>query len=98
MTAEKKNIFTKIIVGEKATRSVMKAISWRFLASFTTFIVTLLVARELHFIEKNAVKFSLWVTLFEATSKMVLYFFHERIWLRIHYGKVVFKKDSPSKK
>ena len=98
MSIEKKNIFTRAIVGEKATRSVMKAISWRLLASFTTFLVTLFVAKKLDVIQQNAVKFSLWVTLFEAISKMALYFFHERIWLRIHYGKIVLNKEDISEK
>ena len=64
---------------EKASRSIYKTISWRVTATLTTAILVLLITGSL------AAAFSIGVI--EFFVKMVLYYFHERIWNKIQWGK-----------
>ncbi len=74
---------------EKLQRSLMKAISWRVIASVTTFIVTFIIIKlsPYHLDLATTTAISLRVTLLEAIIKIVIYFIHERAWLKIAYGK-----------
>jgi adenylylsulfate kinase len=64
---------------ETHTRSVAKAVSWRILGTIAT---TLLV-----FVFTRRVVLSLAVGTLEFVSKIGLFWFHERMWDRIRYGK-----------
>ena len=64
---------------ESATRSVFKALSWRVIASLTT---TLLV-----YAFTGRTDVAVTVGLLEAATKMVLYYFHERLWNRLSVGR-----------
>jgi len=64
---------------ETKRRSFMKALSWRIIATVTT---TCLVY---FFTGQWAIAFS--VGALEAVTKMAIYFFHERLWDRIKYGR-----------
>ena len=64
---------------ESKTRSIVKAISWRVLA---TLITTLLV-----FTFTGRLDVALTVGAFEAVVKMLFYFLHERAWNRISVGR-----------
>ena len=64
---------------ETKTRSIVKAISWRILATLTT--VTLVYI----FIGNLTIAFS--VGGVEIFLKMLIYFFHERAWDKIKFGK-----------
>ncbi|MSR77123.1 MAG: DUF2061 domain-containing protein [Candidatus Omnitrophica bacterium] len=64
---------------ETRARSFAKALSWRFLATFiTAFIVWGLTGEA---------KFGLTVGLIDTSVKLFIYFIHERVWLRISFGK-----------
>jgi adenylylsulfate kinase len=63
---------------EKRRRSLMKAISWRILAS--------LITVSLVFIFTGKIVLSLAVGITEVVVKMVFYFIHERIWSNIRWG------------
>ncbi|MFQ6103621.1 MAG: DUF2061 domain-containing protein [Candidatus Glassbacteria bacterium] len=65
---------------EYRRRSIAKAISWRVIATFTTMSIVFIFTREL--------VLSLEVGFFEVTSKMLFYYFHERIWASISWGKL----------
>ncbi len=67
---------------EKAWRSVLKALSWRVIASITTFILAMLFFGD----DPNAVKKATSIALLESIIKMALYFFHERLWINITWG------------
>lgn len=69
---------------ETKKRSVLKAISWRTWATITTAVIVFIFTGE----------FALAITvgLLEVFAKMGLYFFHERLWHKIRYGK----KEIPS--
>lgn len=57
-------------------RHIAKTITWRITASLTTFILTLIFFRE----DPSATQKALWVAVFESSSKMILYYYHERAW------------------
>ncbi len=69
---------------ETKKRSILKAISWRTWATLTTAILVFMFTGE----------FALAITvgLLEVFAKMALYFFHERLWQKIGFGK----KEVPS--
>jgi len=64
---------------ESKSRSIVKTISWRFWATLTT------VALVFLFIGKLEVALS--IGAFEVVIKMIIYFFHERIWNKIKFGR-----------
>ena len=55
-----------------------KTITWRIIASTTTFILVKLFGL--------AIDLALYVALTEFILKMVLYYFHERIWYKYNFG------------
>ncbi len=67
------------MIDETRLRSVVKAVSWRFLASLTTMLAVYVVTRRMD------------VTVFaggiDATAKILLYFAHERIWNLTSWGR-----------
>lgn len=69
-------------------RSILKAISWRFVASGSTFIISFTVfteATETAFGEiLSAVSL---ITAVDIVAKLILYYFHERLWTNIEWGK-----------
>ncbi|RAJ14547.1 DUF2061 domain-containing protein [Olleya aquimaris] len=64
---------------EKIKRSIVKTISWRVVGTLATIVISYLITGTL------ALAFS--IGGIELVSKMVLYFFHERAWGKIKWGK-----------
>ncbi len=64
---------------ESPIRSVVKAISWRVLASTATIILVLIFTGEL--------ATAMTVGAFEMFMKMILYFVHERVWNKFTLGR-----------
>ena len=64
---------------EKPLRSVVKAVSWRVVGTLDTLIVSYLLTGEI------AVATS--IASVDFVTKMILYFFHERVWNRIKWGR-----------
>jgi len=64
---------------ETKKRSILKAISWRTWATMTTALIVFIFTGE----------FALAITvgLLEVFAKMGLYFFHERFWQKVRWGK-----------
>ena len=60
-------------------RHIAKTITWRIIATGTTFILTMIFFRD----DPNATEKAGWVALFEAMIKMALYYYHERIWFNV---------------
>jgi len=67
---------TRIITKRK---SLYKTISWRVIATSTTFIISGAVLESFN-------EIALFIALLEASSKFILYFVHERLWLRLPIG------------
>lgn len=64
---------------EKPVRSLLKAVSWRIVATLTT---TLLV-----FIFTQNVVISVGVGGSEFFLKLFIYYLHERVWNHFHFGR-----------
>ncbi|MBC8316141.1 MAG: DUF2061 domain-containing protein [Bacteroidales bacterium] len=73
---------------DSPSRSVLKAISWRFVASGATFIISFAIftqATQTAFRDVlGAVSI---ITSIDILAKLVLYYFHERLWTNILWGK-----------
>jgi adenylylsulfate kinase len=67
------------MVEETRFRSIVKALSWRVLATLTTALLVYAFTQ----------RFDLAITIgvLEAGAKMVLYFAHERLWNRLRFGR-----------
>ena len=81
-----RNCITCMVPGKALTkRSIYKAITWRVLATLTTFTVALIVS--------NDVTVASLVGGWEAGVKLVLYYLHEVAWY--HLGKSIATKVMP---
>ncbi|VAW22998.1 Conserved hypothetical protein probably involved in assimilatory sulfate reduction [hydrothermal vent metagenome] len=67
------------INSEKPARSIVKAISWRIVGTIDTILISWFITGK--------ITLALSIGLIEVITKMVLYFFHERIWNLIKWGK-----------
>ena len=76
---EHKTSFEKDKTTEKPIRSIVKSISWRVIGTLDTILISWLVTGAL------TIAFS--IGAIELITKMVLYFFHERVWNAIKWGK-----------
>ena len=64
---------------EKPLRSVAKAFSWRFIGTLDTLIVSYFIT--------GAIGLATSIATIDFLTKLLLYFFHERIWNHIKWGK-----------
>ncbi len=73
----------KNLVGKKVTQkqTLYKTISWRVIATTSTFLISGVVLNVFG-------EIALYVAITELVSKFVLYYIHERIWLRLPLGKI----------
>lgn len=60
------------------TRSIFKTITWRFTATFTTFIISWIVT--------GSFALGIGIATIEFWIKLVLYFIHERLWNSTQWG------------
>ena len=57
-------------------RHIAKTFTWRVIATATTFTLTMIFFRE----DPNATTKATWVAAIETVLKMIIYYYHERIW------------------
>jgi len=76
---EGKHTYKKDKSSESPKRSIAKTISWRAIGTLDTILISWVVTGTL------SLAFS--IGIIELVTKMVLYFFHERIWNTINWGK-----------
>ena len=60
-------------------RSVLKGITWRLLATLTTVVIAFCLTGE-----KGL---ALQIGALEFVAKLAIYYMHERVWVRIQFGK-----------
>lgn len=65
---------------EKPYRSVVKTISWRTVGTLDTMIVSYFITGRLVMAAS--------IGSIEVITKMILYYFHERIWNKLSFGRV----------
>ena len=64
---------------EKPLRSIVKSLSWRIVGTVDTIVISWFITGE--------VSTALSIGLVELITKMLLYFFHERLWNVVKWGK-----------
>ena len=64
---------------EKRYRTIIKSLTWRFLATLTTVIISWIITGE--------IEMALSIGSIEVFAKMALYYFHERTWNKVGLGK-----------
>jgi uncharacterized membrane protein len=65
---------------EKSYRSIVKSISWRTVGTIDTMVISYFITGKL--------ALALSIGGIEVFTKMTLYFFHERVWNKINFGRV----------
>ena len=60
-------------------KSLIKTISWRILATTTTFVISGAVLKSFD-------EVALFIALLESSTKFILYYSHERLWLKLPVG------------
>jgi uncharacterized membrane protein len=65
---------------DKPVKSALKAITWRIVGTIDTIIISYLITGK--------VTVALSIGSVEVFTKMILYYFHERIWAHIHRLKL----------
>ncbi len=75
-------------VKDSPTRSIAKAFSWRFIATGTTFLVSLIVLDRTNNnkLDEN-IHFASIIASVEFFAKIFIYYLHERMWTNIRWGK-----------
>ena len=68
------------ILKESRLRSVLKAASWRVLATLTTIAIAWLVSGD--------ISIALEIGAWEVMAKILVYYFHERAWAMVPLGSV----------
>ena len=61
--------------GDKPLRSLFKTVSWRIVGTLDTITISYVITGE--------VKSALSIGGIEVFSKMILYYFHERLWAKV---------------
>ena len=73
---------------ELARRSIVKTVSWRTIASLDTLLLSFLVVSLVAPRDTaGAAKAAGILAAIEVPNKLILYYFHERIWARITWGR-----------
>ncbi len=63
---------------ESHLRSVIKAVSWRIFGTLATMSIAYFFTHQ--------IDITVYIGLFEFTSKVALFYFHERVWNTISFG------------
>ena len=64
---------------ETTSRSIAKTISWRLTGSLSTFVISYLILGS--FLIAGS------IAIVQVTANTILYYIHERIWNKIHWGR-----------
>lgn len=67
------------MIKDKTSRSVWKTISWRIIATLDTVIISYLITGSL--------KMAASIGSIEVVTKVFLYYYHERAWNKISFGR-----------
>ncbi len=79
LKSKEKSTYKEDATGEKPIRSVAKALSWRVVGTLDTLLVSFILAKD--------IKIAASIASVDFITKLILYFFHERVWNAIKWGK-----------
>jgi uncharacterized membrane protein len=63
------------------SRTLVKAVSWRFVGSLDTFVISWLVTGKLHY--------AAWILIVETFTKIGIYYAHEQFWAWLPWRRPV---------
>lgn len=66
-------------MSDKPYRSLLKTISWRLTGTVDTIMISFFITRD--------VSWAFSIGFMEVFTKLILYYFHERLWNRFEFGK-----------
>lgn len=72
---EKQSAINVEETGDKPLKSFVKTISWRIIGTIDTMVISYLITGQ--------ISYALSIGSIEVFSKMILYYFHERLWAQI---------------
>lgn len=81
------------VVKDTPGRSIAKAITWRIIASGTTWLITFVIFRR--YTDQNlseVLENATYITGIEVVAKILFYYLHERAWTNINWGKYMQRK------
>lgn len=79
---------SNVIKKDSPTRSILKAISWRFIASGATFIISFVVFKSsTDKTNSQVLQIASAIATVDVIAKLILYYLHERLWTNITWGK-----------
>lgn len=79
LKGKEKSTYKEDSAGEKPIRSVAKALSWRVVGTLDTLVVS--------YILTGRISLAASIASVDFVTKLILYFFHERFWNLIKWGK-----------
>lgn len=79
-------------VRDRPVKSIIKAVTWRIIASGTTFGLAMLFFGD----DPYAAQKATGVAVAESAIKLLLYFLHERAWTTVRWGRmrVIIRRNS----
>jgi uncharacterized membrane protein len=69
------------------SRSLAKAISWRLTGTVDTMVISLVVT--------GSVRLAATIGFTEVVTKSLLYYLHERAWLKVPFGRAQPSREEP---
>jgi len=73
------------VTRDRPIKSIVKTITWRIIASGTTFGLAMLFFGD----DPQAASKATGIAITESLIKMFLYFFHERAWAQLRWGRML---------
>ena len=67
---------------ESRKRHIIKSITWRGIATLTTFLIAIVIFRD----DPDATKKAGLIAIVEVFLKMLIYYIHEEVWYKINWG------------
>ena len=75
----KKDLCLEIAVKVKKSRSLIKSLTWRVIALITTFVTLYVLSKDINM--------ATMATVITNAVNFVCYYYHERIWNAVNWGK-----------
>jgi uncharacterized membrane protein len=69
------------------SRSLFKAVTWRVVGSLDTFALSFIMPMVFGLPMGKSAKVALSIASVESVTKILLFYFHERAWARVRWGR-----------
>ncbi len=79
---------SQLCTTESHRRTIVKSLLWRFIGIFWTWGGAFVIISLLPDAQKNAVVIATLVTAWHHSTRMLMYYGYERIWMKVSWGKL----------